>query len=88
MSNIEKRKRNRIKITCLECGSTFDKDYKGKHERSQHGGKKVSIKHSGTLYNNPFEAAMKRSKVNKKYSELCIITNDHCISSNYSCIIV
>lgn len=61
----EKRKRNRVKIECLECGSTFDKDYRGKHERTQHGGEKVRIKHVGAP-KNPFEAAIKRSKVNKK----------------------
>lgn len=61
MSSTEKRKRNRINIECLECGSTFDKHYRGKHERTQHCGKKVSIKHVGAP-KNPFEAAEIKSK--------------------------
>lgn len=71
MSSTEKRKRNRVKIECLECGSTFDKDYRGKHERTQHGGEKVRIKHVGAP-KNPFEAAIKISKVNKKNIISCI----------------
>lgn len=34
-------KRKRIKIECLDCGSVFNNDYKLKHERDVHKGKKL-----------------------------------------------
>jgi hypothetical protein len=41
-------KRKRIKIECLDCHSIFNNDYKLKHERDVHQGKKVKIQHFGT----------------------------------------
>lgn len=37
------RKRKRIKVECLTCGSVFDDDYKTRHEIKEHNGKKVSV---------------------------------------------
>lgn len=42
-----KRKRIQIKLECLECGKIFDNDYKQKHEKTIHNGKKVGTKHFG-----------------------------------------
>lgn len=33
--------RKRIKLECLDCESTFNSDYKLKHERDVHEGKKL-----------------------------------------------
>lgn len=49
-------KRKRIKLECLECGSVFNNDYKLKHKRDVHGGKKIKIQHFGAP-SNPFTAA-------------------------------
>jgi hypothetical protein len=49
----EKRKRKRIKLECLSCGSTFDDDYRQKHEKQVHNGAKVKVKHHGAA-DNPF----------------------------------
>jgi hypothetical protein len=49
-------KRKRIKLECLKCGGIFNKDYRAKHERQQHNGKRVSVKHFGAP-ENPFEAS-------------------------------
>ncbi|CAI6362846.1 unnamed protein product [Macrosiphum euphorbiae] len=54
-------KRKRIKLECLECGKTFDNDYKQKHEKNIHNGKKVGTKHFGAP-KNPFEASKPNSK--------------------------
>jgi len=56
-------KRKRIKIECLDCGSVFNNDYKLKHERDVHQGKKVKIQHFGAP-SNPFAAS--KSKKNKQ----------------------
>lgn len=53
------KKRKRTKLVCLKCGSTFDDDYKKKHELTQHGGEKVKVKHFGAP-ENPFVAASKK----------------------------
>lgn len=55
------KKRKRTKLECLKCGSTFDDDYKKKHEMSQHGGEKVKVKHLGAP-DNPFVSASAMSK--------------------------
>lgn len=59
-------KRKRIKLICLECGKKFDNDYKKKHEKNVHHGKKVATKHFGAP-ENPFEAAKKKLKVSTCY---------------------
>lgn len=60
--------RKRIKLECLDCGKTFNNDYKKKHEKVVHSGKKIGTKHFGAP-ENPFEAAKKKSKlVSKKYN--------------------
>lgn len=43
----DKRKRKRIKLECMDCGSIFNDDYKSKHERQVHSGKKIKTKHYG-----------------------------------------
>lgn len=58
--NINK-KRKRTKLVCLKCGSTFDDDYKKKHELTQHGGEKVRVKHLGAP-DNPFILASSKKK--------------------------
>jgi len=58
-------KRKRIKLECLECGKTFDNDYKQKHEKNIHNGKKVGTKHFGAP-KNPFEASKSNSKLVSK----------------------
>jgi len=55
-------KRKRFKLECLDCGSVFNNDYKLKHERDKHQGKKVKIQHFGAL-SNPFAAS--KPKKNK-----------------------
>lgn len=55
-------KRKRIKLECEECGSQFDDDYKSRHEKSIHGGKKVKVKHVGAPL-NPFEASKRKATV-------------------------
>ena len=49
MSEVEVslKKRKRIKLECLICGSVFDDDYRSKHENKIHGGKRVRVKHVG-----------------------------------------
>lgn len=54
-------KQKRIKLECLECGKIFDNDYKQKHEKNIHNGKKVGTKHFGAP-KNPFEASKSSSK--------------------------
>lgn len=39
-----KRKRIRVKVECLECGSRFNDDFKKKHEEKLHNGKRVNVK--------------------------------------------
>lgn len=56
MSEISKRKR--IKLECVDCGSVFNNDYKLKHQRLVHNGKKIKTKHFGAP-SNPFDAAKK-----------------------------
>lgn len=47
----EKRKRKRIKLECLSCGSTFDDHYCRKHEKQVHNREKVKMKHHGAKKN-------------------------------------
>jgi len=56
MSEVNKRKRKRVKVECLECGSQFNDDLKKKHEEKLHCGKRVNVKHVGAP-KNPFESA-------------------------------
>lgn len=53
-------KRKRIK---LDCGSVFNNDYKFKHERDVHEGKKIRTQHFGAP-SKPFAAA--KTKKNKE----------------------
>jgi len=55
------RKRKRIKVECLECGSRFNDDFKKKHEEKLHNGKRVNVKHVGAP-KNPFESATETSR--------------------------
>lgn len=50
------KKRKRTKLECLTCGSTFDDDYRRKHELNVHGGNRINVKHFGAP-DNPFIAA-------------------------------
>ncbi|XP_025202912.1 uncharacterized protein LOC112599999 [Melanaphis sacchari] len=60
-SKVSSKKRKRIKLECLICGSVFDDDYRSKHENNIHGGKRVRVKHGGAP-NNPFDLARQISK--------------------------
>jgi len=60
-----KRKRKRVKVECLECGSQFNDDFKKKHEEKLHRGKRVNIKHVGAP-KNPFESAAATWNLNKR----------------------
>jgi len=65
MSEVNKRKRKRVKVECLECGSQFNDDFKKKHEEKIHRGKRVNIKHVGAP-KNPFESAAATWNLNKR----------------------
>lgn len=67
-----------MKLQCLECGSTFDKDYKNKHEKTVHNGKKIATIHYGAP-KNPFEAVKKKIKVSTYLIEFCIKKTVQCI---------
>ena len=61
-----KRKRNRIKLTCLVCKQTFDDDYGQKHNKKYHGdllkeGKRIGYETVGAPA-NPFVLAEKQKK--------------------------
>lgn len=56
-------KRKRIKLECLDCGSVFNNDYKLKHERDVHAGKKIRFQHFGAP-SDPFTFA--KTKKNKQ----------------------
>jgi hypothetical protein len=44
-------KRKIIKLECLKCGGLFITDYRAKHDRQQHDGKRVAVKHFGAPEN-------------------------------------
>lgn len=50
------KKRKRIKLECLTCGSIFDDDYRRKHELNIHNGDRIKVKHFGAP-DNPFFVA-------------------------------
>ena len=54
--DVTENKRKRIKLECLNCGSIFNNDYRAKHERQRHDGKRIKVKHFGAP-KNPFEAS-------------------------------
>ncbi|CAI6371974.1 unnamed protein product [Macrosiphum euphorbiae] len=60
MCDSNKRKRKRVKVECMECGSQFNDDLKKKHEEKLHRGKRVNVQHVGAP-KNPFESAAKRN---------------------------
>lgn len=66
---IVKRKRKRVKVECLECGNTFDDDFKKKHEEKLHDGKRINVKHVGAP-KNPFQSAAKTSQLLSKQIKL------------------
>lgn len=69
-SQNEKRKRKRIKLECFSCGSTFDDDYRRKHEKNIHNCMKVKVKHASASSQNPFEVAARlalKRKVRKYF---------------------
>ena len=57
--NKPKLKRKRIKLECLECHAVFDNDYRKRHERTCHEGKRVRVAHKDAPP-NPFQAAISR----------------------------
>lgn len=74
MSDVSgKRKRKRVKVECLECGSRFNDDLKKGHEEKLHRGKRVNVKHVGAP-KNPFEsaAALSQSLKNHEMVQVCI----------------
>ncbi|KAL4084673.1 hypothetical protein QTP88_027600 [Uroleucon formosanum] len=77
MSEVNKRKRKRDKVECLECGSQFNDDLKKKHEEKLHRGKRVNIKHVGAP-KNPFESAAAIRNLNKR----AMIPENNCSSSS------
>ncbi|KAL4112340.1 hypothetical protein QTP88_016149 [Uroleucon formosanum] len=56
-------------VECLECGNTFDDDFKKKHEEKLHNGKRINVKHVGAP-KNPFESAAKTSRLLSKQIKL------------------
>ena len=50
----------RDKITCKDCGSNFDYEWKRRHEISKHNGKAIRIQMTGAP-RNPFEASVSRT---------------------------
>ncbi|KAF0769924.1 Uncharacterized protein FWK35_00002703 [Aphis craccivora] len=56
MSKVNNRKRKRVKVERLKCGSQFNDDFKKKHEEKLHRGNRVNVKHVGAP-KNPFESA-------------------------------
>ncbi|XP_025204866.1 zinc finger MYM-type protein 1-like [Melanaphis sacchari] len=63
-------KRKRFKLECLDCGSVFNNDYKLKHERDMHQGKKVKIQHFGAP-SNPFAASKQKKNKELQAEESC-----------------
>lgn len=61
MSALTNKSRKRIKLECLDCGSSFDDDYRKKHEIKCHGGKRTKVKHFGAP-DNPFETSKRNNK--------------------------
>lgn len=52
------RKRKRIKLECFNCGSSFNQDYRRKHEKNMHGCAPIKVKDiSFGKANNSFDAA-------------------------------
>lgn len=69
-----KRKRNRIKLICLSCGSFFDNDYRRKHEVKMHNGNRIKVKAASlAVADNPFDAA--RLNFERKVSNLILLPN-------------
>lgn len=68
MSDKLKNKRKRIKLECMDCGSIFNNDYKLKHERQVHSGKKIKTKHYG-VPSISFEAPTQLKQV-----EICTVS--------------
>lgn len=62
MSAVTNKSRKRVKLECLECGSSFDDNYRKKHEIKCHSGKKTKIKYFGAP-DNPFEASKMKKKI-------------------------
>jgi len=56
MNTSNSKKRKRTKLECLTCGSTFDDDYRRKHELNVRGGNRINVKHFGAP-DNPFITA-------------------------------
>jgi hypothetical protein len=68
-------KRKRIKLQCEECNSTFDDDYRTKHELKYHSGRRTRVKTVGAPI-NPFFACVQPTKKktpdsNSSLSTLC-----------------
>ena len=57
--NKPKLKRKRIKLECLECHAVFDDDYRERHERTCHEGKRVRVAHKDAPP-KPLQAAISR----------------------------
>jgi len=71
MSEVNKRKRKRVKVECLECGSQFNDDFKKKHEEKLHRGKRVNVKHVGAP-KNPFESAAAATRSLNKHAMISV----------------
>lgn len=55
------RTRKKVKVQCVKCDQQFDDDYRTKHERIYHQGKRTQIQSVGAV-SNPFEAAARNKK--------------------------
>jgi len=62
MVNLTNNKKHLKKVLCLNCGSVFNSDYKLKHEKIFHNGKKITTKHYGAP-KSQFEAAKRICQV-------------------------
>ncbi|XP_042908918.1 uncharacterized protein [Parasteatoda tepidariorum] len=79
MSSISK-KRKRIKLQCCICGSQFDDDYRNRHEKACHEGKRVQVK-TLDAPSSPFEAAKKKPQNSQNLHHLTEVVSE--ISSNF-----
>lgn len=61
--------RKRYKLECLECHSVFDDDYRKKHERNCHEGKRMRVAHKNAP-SNPWTASIKPKRSRREDGEV------------------
>lgn len=66
-----KRKRNRVKIEYILCGSMFNDDLKRKHEEKLHNRKSIYKIHVGATPGKSFQSAANTSKCIQMRESVC-----------------